>query len=137
MAMTNVEIFEQLLEAFNRDGVAGVLPYYTDDAEVYDPDLPPGTYRGRQAISRVIEQLMSGFRQVEIRDFQLLPAGDRVVALLHTHGKGERDDLEVELRDAHTVTFRDGKITYWRLYLDPAEALSDAGLDPELAKTAR
>jgi ketosteroid isomerase-like protein len=137
MAMTNVEIFEQLLEAFNRDGVAGVLPYYTDDAEVYDPDLPPGTYRGREAISRVIEQLMSGFRQVEIRDFRLLPAGDRVVALLHTHGKGERDDLEVELRDAHTVTFRDGKITYWRLYLDPAEALSDAGLDPELARIAR
>jgi ketosteroid isomerase-like protein len=134
---SNVEIFQRLLEAFNRDGVEGVLPYYTDDAEVYDPDLPPGRYRGRQAISRVIEQLMSGFRQVEIRDFELLPAGDRVVALLHTHGMGERDDLEVELRDAHTVTFRDGKITYWRLYLDPAEALSDAGLDPELAKTGK
>jgi ketosteroid isomerase-like protein len=134
---TNIEIFEELLEAFNRDGVEGVLPYYTDDAEVYDPDLPPGTYRGRQAISRVIEQLMSGFRRVEIRDFELLPAGDRVVALLHTHGMGERDDLEVELHDAHTVTFRDGKITYWRLYLDPAEALSDAGLDPELAKIGR
>jgi ketosteroid isomerase-like protein len=134
---SNVEIFQRLLEAFNRDGVEGVLPYYTDDAEVYDPDLPPGRYRGRQAISRVIEQLISGFRQVEIRDFELLPAGDRVVALLHTHGMGERDDLEVELRDAHTVTFRDGKITYWRLYLDPAEALSDAGLDPELAKTGK
>jgi ketosteroid isomerase-like protein len=134
---TNIEIFEQLLEAFNRDGVEGVLPYYTDDAEVYDPDLPPGTYRGREAISRLIEQLMSGFRRVEIRDFELLPAGDRVVALLHTHGMGERDDLEVELHDAHTVTFHDGKITYWRLYLDPAEALSDAGLDPELARAGR
>jgi ketosteroid isomerase-like protein len=131
---TNIEIFEQLLEAFNRDGVEGVLPYYTDDAEVYDPDLPPGTYRGREAISRVIEQLISGFRRVEIRDFELLPAGDLVVALLHTHGMGERDDLEVELHDAHTVTFHDGKITYWRLYLDPVEALSDAGLDPEHAR---
>ena len=134
---TNIEIFEELLEAFNREGVEGVLPYYTDDAEVYDPDLPPGTYRGRQAISRVIEQLMSGFRRVEIRSFELLPAGDRVVALLHTLGMGERDDLEVELHDAHTVTFHDGKITYWRLYLDPAEALSDAGLDPELARAGR
>jgi len=134
---TNIEIFEQLLEAFNRDGVEGVLPYYTDDAEVYDPDLPPGTYRGRQAISRVIEQLMSGFRHVEIRDFRLVPAGDRVVALIHTHGTGEHDGLEVELRDAHMVTFSDGKITYWRLYLDQVEALSDAGLDPELAKASR
>jgi hypothetical protein len=39
------------------------------------------------------------------------------------------------MRDAHTLTFRDGKITYWRLYLDQAEALSDAGLDPALALT--
>jgi ketosteroid isomerase-like protein len=130
---TNVEIFQSLIEAFNRDGVDGVLPYYTDDAEVYDPDLPPGTYRGREAIGRVIEMLVSGFEDVEIRDFRLLPAGDRVVALLHTRSRSERDDLEVETRDAHTITFRDGKITYWRLYLDQVEALTDAGLDPELA----
>jgi ketosteroid isomerase-like protein len=130
--MTNVEIFQLVIEAFNRDGVNGVLPYYWDDAEVYDPDLPPGRYRGRDAVGRVIEMLISGFDDVEIRDFRLLPAGDRVVALLHTHRKGERDDLEVETRDAHTITFRDGRITYWRIYLDQAEALQDAGLDPEL-----
>jgi ketosteroid isomerase-like protein len=130
---TNVEIFQRVIEAFNRDGVDAVLPYYWDDAEVYDPDLPPGTYRGREAVGRVIEMLMSGFEDVEIRDFRLLAAGDRVVALLHTHGRGERDDLVVETRDAHTITFRDGKIAYWRLYLDQAEALTDAGLDPELA----
>ena len=53
--------------------------------------------------------------------------------MLHTRAKGERVDLEVETRDAHTFTFRDGKIAYWRLYLDQAEALTDAGLDPELA----
>ena len=85
---TNVEIFQRVIEAFNRDGVDGVLPYYREDAEVYDPDLPPGTYRGREAVSRVIEMLISGFEDVEIRDFRLLPAGDRVVALLHTHREG-------------------------------------------------
>ncbi len=132
--MTNVEIFQRVIEAFNRDGVDGVLPYYWDDAEVYDPDLPPGTYRGREAVSLVIEMLISGFEDVEIRDFRLLPAGDRVVALLRTRSRGERDDLEVETRDAHTITFRDGKITYWRIYLDQAEALQDAGLDPQLAR---
>jgi ketosteroid isomerase-like protein len=129
---TNVEIFQRVIEAFNRDGVDGVLPYYWDDAEVYDPDLPPGTYRGRDAVSRVIEMMMSGFEDVEIRDFRLLAAGDRVVALIHTHRRAE-NDFEVETRDAHTITFRDGKITYWRIYLDQIEALQDAGLDPELA----
>jgi ketosteroid isomerase-like protein len=81
----------------------------------------------------VIEMLISGFEDVEIREFRLLPAGDRVVALLHTRSRGEQGDLQVETRDAHLITFRDGKITYWRLYLDQAEALQDAGLDPELA----
>ncbi|MFI5026398.1 MAG: nuclear transport factor 2 family protein [Solirubrobacterales bacterium] len=134
MAMgNNVEIYERILETFNREGVDGVMPYFTDDVEVYDPDLPEGAYRGPEAARHVVELLTSGFDDVEIKDFRLLSAGDRVVALLHTRAKGERVDLEVETRDAHTITFRDGKIAYWRLYLDQAEALTDAGLDPELA----
>jgi ketosteroid isomerase-like protein len=130
---TNLEIYQRILETFNREGVDGVMPYFTDDVEVYDPDLPPGRYRGPEAVKWVAEQLISGFENVEIRDFRLLPAGDRVVSLLHTHARGERVDLEVEARTAHTITFRDGKIAYWRLYFDQAEALTDAGLDPELA----
>ena len=130
---TNLEIYQDILETFNREGVEGVMPYFAEDVEVYDPDLPPGRYRGPEAAAHVAKQLMSGFEDVEIRNFRLLPAGDRVVALLHTRGTGERDDLIVETRDAHTITFRDGKIAYWRLYLDQTEALTDAGLDPELA----
>jgi len=130
---TNLETYQRILETFNREGVDGVMPFFTDDVEVYDPDLPEGPYRGPEAAKHVAELLMSGFEDVEIQDFRLLPAGDRVVALLHTRAKGERDELEVETRDAHTITFRDGKIAYWRLYLDQTEALTDAGLDPELA----
>jgi ketosteroid isomerase-like protein len=132
---TNVEIYQRILETFNREGVEAILSYYTDDVEIYDPDLPKGTYRGPEAVRLVAEQLMSGFAAVEIEDFRLIPAGDRVVALLRTRAKGERIDLEVQMRDAHTLTFRNGKVVYWRLYLDQAEALSDAGLDPGLALT--
>jgi ketosteroid isomerase-like protein len=133
---TNVEIYQRMLETFNREGLDGALRFFREDAEVYDPDLPAGSYRGREAIRRVIGELMSGFEDVEVRDFRLIPAGDRVVALLHTRSKGERDDLTVEQRDAHTITFHDGKVAYWRLYLDQGEALADAGLDPELANAA-
>ena len=99
---TNVEIYQRILETFNREVSTGSCPYFTDDVEVYDPDLPPGTYRGPRRSAASLELLMSGFDDVEIRDFRLLPAGDRVVALLHTRAKGERVDLEVETRDAHT-----------------------------------
>jgi ketosteroid isomerase-like protein len=130
----NVEIFERLLEDFNTSGVEGAIPYFADDVEVYDPDLPEGPYRGQLALRYVIDQLLSGAEQTEVRAWEFLPAGDRVVGLLRTYSRGEGGNPEVEVRDAHTMTFRDGKIVYWRLYLDPGEALSDAGLDPELAR---
>jgi ketosteroid isomerase-like protein len=132
---TNVEILKQLLESFNRDGAAAALQYFDDDVEVYDPDLPEGTYRGHAGLLWVVEQVLSGTAQAEVREYELIPAGDRVVALTHTHySPTDGGDFEVGVRGAHTMTFRDGKIVYWRLYLDRAEALADAGLDPELAR---
>ena len=137
MTQTNVQIFERVLEAFNGGGIEGVLPYFDDDIEVYDPDLPPDrTYRGKQALRGLLELMLRGAEQTEVRGFELLPAGDRVVALLRTYSRGEGGNPEVEVRDAHTMTFRDGKIVYWRLYIDRTEALSDAGLDPELGRAA-
>ena len=134
---TNAEIVRRLLNAFNEEGVEGVLAFYDDDCEVYDPDLPGNrSYRGKEGLRNLLELMLTGSEQTEIRDYELLPAGDRVVALIRTYFRGEGGGPEVEVRDAHTLTFRDGKIVYWRLYIDPVEALTDAGLDPELARPA-
>jgi ketosteroid isomerase-like protein len=134
---SNVEIARRLLEAFNDEGIEGVLPYYDDDCEVYDPDLPGDrTYRGKEALRSLLDLMLMGSELTEIRDYELLPAGDRVVALIRTYFRGDGGGPEVEVRDAHTMTFRDGKIVYWRLYIDRTEALTDAGLDPELARSA-
>jgi ketosteroid isomerase-like protein len=132
---SNVEICERLLEDFNREGVAGVLPYFSEDVEVYDPDMPEGTYRGHAGLRHLLHQMRSGAERMTVRGYELIPTGDRVVALTHTYARREGGDLEVEVQDAHTLTFKDGKIVHWRLYVDRAEALGDAGLDPALART--
>lgn len=132
-ASTNVETYRRIIEAWNEEGIDGVLAYYDEDIEIYDPDLPAGgVYRGREAVRAVLEKLSSGFT-VEIRDWELIPVGDRVVGLLHTKGVDpRRDGIDVEIREAHTLTFRDGKAVYWRVYLDRKDALAEAGLDPGL-----
>jgi ketosteroid isomerase-like protein len=131
---SNVEITRRLFNAFNEEGVEGVLPYYDDDCEVYDPDVPADrAYKGKEGLRRFLDLLLMGSEQTEIRDYELLPVGDRVVALMRTYFRGNGGGPEVEVRDAHTMTFRDGKIVYWRLYIDRTEALTDAGLDPDLA----
>jgi ketosteroid isomerase-like protein len=130
----NVETYRRIIEAWNHGGIDAVLPYYDDEIEIYDPDLPgEGTYRGHEGARIVLEGMMAGGPVPSIKDWDLVPAGDRVIGLLHTHWRdAKRGDLEVELRDAHMLTFRDGKVVYWRVYLDQREALKDAGLDPEL-----
>src|SRR5262245_16878288 len=131
MAESNVETFERLIAAFNEGGVDAVLDYYAEDIEIYDPDQAgDGTWRGHDGARQMLERMLTGAEQTVIRDFELIPAGDRVVALIHTYFRGDGGAPEVEVRDAHVLTFRDGKVVYWRLYVDPNEALTDVGLDP-------
>ena len=98
----NVEIYQLILETFNREGDRRRDAVLHRRRRGLRPRPARGPYRGPEAARRVAELLMSGFEDVEVKDFRLLSAGDRVVALLHTRAKGERVDLEVETaRRAH------------------------------------
>jgi ketosteroid isomerase-like protein len=124
-----METYGRLIAAFNEGGTDAALEFFAEDAELYDPDLPGNApVRGRQAVGEMLRQMMSGNESTEVRGFEVLPAGDRVVALTHTYARGHGGAPEVEVRDGHILTFRDGKVAYWRMYTDRNEALADAGL---------
>ena len=127
----NIETFERMIAAFNEGGIDAVLDFYAEDAEFYDPDMPgDGTARGRDGVRGMLEQLLRGNEQTRVRGFELIPVGDRVVALIRTYARGP-DGAEVEVNDGHALTFRDGKVVYWRMYTDRSEALADVGLAPD------
>jgi ketosteroid isomerase-like protein len=137
MAEQNQEIFRRILAAFNEGGLEAAVEFFDEDVEVYDPGLPAGTrIRGPEDVLRVIGEMLTGFERMQVTDFELIPIGDRVLALIHTagHGEGRFGRVDVENRSAHAMTFRDGRITYWRLYDDQKEALADIGLDPSAVR---
>jgi ketosteroid isomerase-like protein len=136
MAETNLEIYKRMLGAFNERGLEGAVEFFDEDVEVFDPEMPEGTrIRGHDAVLRTFGEMLDAFEKMTVENFELVPAGDRVLALIHTsgYGVGRYGGMDLETRDAHLMTFRDGKIVYWRLYVDQAEALADAGLDPSRA----
>jgi len=140
MTETNSEIFDRVIDAFNRRGLEAAVEYFDDDVEVYDPDLPEGMrILGRQAVLDTFGQILAAFETMKVADYESISVGDRVIGLIHIagYGEGRRGGMGFEQRDAHVMTFKDGKIVYWRLYLDQAEALADAGLDPGLAYARR
>jgi ketosteroid isomerase-like protein len=139
MTESNIEIYKRVIEAFNESGLEAALEYFDEEVEVYDPDLQESSIKGHAAVLSVLSQIVDAFEVMKVEDYEAIPVGDRVVGLIRTaaSGEGRLGEMEVELHDAHVMTFRDGKITYLRLYVDQAEALADTGLDPSLAERKR
>ena len=59
---------------------------------------------------------------------ELVEVGDRVVVLDRDRARRADMDEDVELVGATILTFREGKVARWELYVDRAEALEAAGL---------
>src|SRR5688572_17738095 len=97
MTETNVEIWNRVVAAFNEDGLDAALEFFSEDAEVFDPDLPSGTLRGHAQIREVIGQMLSGFESMQVADVEFIPVGNRVVGLFHLLGRGTGTQGEMQV----------------------------------------
>jgi ketosteroid isomerase-like protein len=102
----------------------------------WDPDLEyvedpkwPGstTHRGRDSVVRAFE----GYREVlggDVHVEEVMGGPNGVFALLAVTGRSAGAEVPWEQRWAYHCRTRDGKLVYFRAYLDPDEARRDAGL---------
>ena len=102
---------DQIKNAVDNGGVAGLADYATDDIELSEidqntPPAAPAVYAGREALNALAEDLER--RGVRMRIDDGFIAGDRgALRVVCTHPDGKQ---VVE----HTLlTLRDGKITRW------------------------
>jgi ketosteroid isomerase-like protein len=128
----NLEIVQRGFEAFNREGIEGIIPLIHPDFEaITPPDLAsePDTYRGPDGVRRwfrsfdeVMDQIRwdsRGFRQV----------GDRVVVEFTLRARGKTTGLDFGQEAVMVWELRDGKAIRLALYptLDQALAAATAG----------
>ena len=145
MSQRNVEIVRLLFETFRAaletdgaDAVITLLDLAPLDAEVeWDPSEVAETfgvpdidqvYVGVEGGKAFWREWLSAWETVTV-DYELLDAGEHVVALLAQRMKGRSTGIDVQLgRYAQVFTFRNGLLTRWKCYGRPAEALEAAGL---------
>ena len=85
-------------------------------------------YHGADGVAQFWREWLGAWETVQF-EYELVDAGDRVVALVDQRMRGRSTDIEVPLgKYAHLYTFRDGRIVHWKLYESQAEALEAAGL---------
>ena len=129
MSQENVEMVQQMFNAWNRGDYDAARDFFDPDVEVeaaLGADLD-GTYRGHDGLARLME-FWGAFGRFRSDIERCFPAGDAVVTLLHHHATGKRSGIDVDMRDWQVFTFRDGKIVRHGLFSTEGQALEAAGL---------
>ena len=132
MSQENVERLREGFEAFlARTSGWGTELLHPDvvwdatNSQIFDISR---VYHGPAGVADFWREWLGAWETVEF-DYELVDAGDQVVALVDQRMRGRSTEIEVPLgKYAHLYTFRDGLIVHWKLYESQAEALEAAGL---------
>jgi SnoaL-like protein len=124
---------------FDEDGMLIKLP----DEDLYDPQIEwdasevpvldiSGVYRGIEGVREYWRQWFAAW-QILHYDFRLVDVGDRVVGLFDSQRmRGRSTGIEVPVpRYATVMTFRDGLMVHFKLYMNTSEALEAVGLSEQ------
>ena len=115
--------------AFNRRDWDAAFRDQHPDGELTTPPGPDaGTYRGREEIQGYLEELFAPFEAVTVEPEKFFESGDQVAASVKGRARPKGASAEIENRNGHLWTFRDGKVVSMQMLPEPEKALEAAGL---------
>jgi ketosteroid isomerase-like protein len=131
MSEENVEVVRSLYALFDQgdDAFWDLVP----PGMVFDFSrrlIDPVVLRGRDQVRAFAERESETWEGVNgWEPNELIDAGDKVLALIRTSGRGKASGVEVEAHVWNVWTFRDGKPVEWTYFgEDRAAALKAVGL---------
>jgi ketosteroid isomerase-like protein len=125
---SNLEIVKRGIEAFNEEGVEGIVPYIHPDFETTTPPelaSEPDTYRGHDGIRRwfdSFDEVMDEIRW-DAHDFRELGDG-RVLVEFTLRARGTSTGLDFGQDAVMVWELRDGRASRLDLYPTLAQALA-------------
>ena len=133
MSSTNAALLRQAYDAYNREGIDGVLGYLDPEVEWRNPADSPiaGVFVGHEGVLDWQRQVSEVFEDMHFEPERIedLPDG-RSLAFVRFRFRVPTSETETEVPFAHLVTWRDGKATEFTMYTSQAAAREAAGLAP-------
>jgi uncharacterized protein len=128
MSADGVETVRAALECLNEGDVDGLISFCDDE---FDLDMSarvfnPKTYRGHDGIRRFYGEVNEVWEEFRWEPTRFVDAGERIVVLLHSHGRGRGSGIEMARDAAMVWTVREGRALSLRFYIDQAQALDAA-----------
>jgi ketosteroid isomerase-like protein len=88
-----------------------------------------GEWHGYDGLLKFVGDQMEAFSEMWIDPYELIDAGEKVVAFVRLGGKARHTGIEAEFSVAHVWTMRDGKADRVDMYERRSEALAAAGIE--------
>jgi ketosteroid isomerase-like protein len=134
MSQRSVETVRRVYDALaQRDGAAL--------RELYDPEIEWDNSRGAYGqlagvgVAHGLDELRASFREwyeaweeIQFDCHELVDAGDQVISVVTTRGRGRVSGIEVQLTTAGVWTIRSGKVLHTVWFPTREEALEAVGL---------
>jgi len=130
MSQENVEIVRRAWEAFVRHDNEAALALYDPEIEIdvrHEARVGGGVYHGLEGVQRYFRDYLSVFGDVRSEVEEWIDAGDQIVAMVRSYGRGRGSGVPVDMLEAHLWTVRDGKLRRLQTFATKADALEDAG----------
>jgi ketosteroid isomerase-like protein len=120
-----VELVRTIIAALNRGDVEGMLAHMDPDFEWRPLETSPvaRVNRGREQVRRYVEDWLSTFEGLHLDLEDPAEVADRVVVVVHGHGRGRVSGLQLDNRFCQVWTIRRGTAIRMEEYATRAEAL--------------
>jgi ketosteroid isomerase-like protein len=130
MSQQSAEIVRAAAEAFNRDGVDGLIRYCDPTIEwrTTGQFADRGVYRGHAGVRQMLAEFVEDVEQLHVQIDRLWDAEDRVVSSTRVTGRGRRGGAPFESPLCFLWRLEAGKVVEVQHFLGVEEALEAAGL---------
>jgi ketosteroid isomerase-like protein len=131
MSQENVEIVRRAWEASVRRDNNAAFVLYDPEIEIdlrNEQRVGASVYHGLEGVQKYFRDMLSAFTEMTSEVEEWIDAGDQVIAMVRSYGRGRRSGVPVDMLEAHLWTVRDGKLRRLQAFATKAEALEAAGL---------
>lgn len=109
-------IIRNILEAFNKKDLVGLLSFFADDATYVRSE---GTFRGKEEIKRYYTWTFSNYSEITLTDKVIIVEGDKAVLEWAMEGTSVRGGgKKLQLQGLDLFEFKNGKVEQVHIYQD-------------------
>jgi ketosteroid isomerase-like protein len=126
------DIVRRAHDALNRSDAEALAALCAPDfrLDMSDRVFNPEVYSGHEGIRRFVAEVREVWEAFTWQPTDVTEAGDVVVALIHSVGRGRGSGVEIDRDSAMVWRIPEEKLLALTFYRDPSAARQAAGIDP-------